>query len=437
MILEYMARRRRRYKHRSKKYWSGYHQSSHNKVHTTYGGLEQDIQSIFFRLDEHTLNRILRDYEKQYGHGARDYAARTFTKWRSRQVGMSGAVLQRLIHLVPPHLSFEQKFELLVKAASQNKNSIKVYISVKSTIESAIQTLSDSVNNALWDDLPSNLKARLSWLESDDFQAARTLLREAVRREAVIASDYLKENLNNFSRVAGQVGDNTNVQAEFNVHLLGTDVQVVLSNSMMESNKKSLRKEQNIMSDDGGKDSKGKELAKPVEDPNNLLNEALQKMPENKYKEIVGKAADEALRLQVKRRESEDDVSIVNEKLKQASRFSEDMRHAEKSDYEFSQTHRSEQGDARITVSRKTESKKFCFVATACFDDVDHPVVYNLRRLRDERIAKYSWGEKFINWYYKNGEKLAGSISKVPGARRVLKPVLWLIAYTFILTSKD
>jgi hypothetical protein len=238
-----MARRRRRYKHRSKKYWSGYHRSSHNKLHAAYGGLEYDIQSIFFRLDEHTLNLTLRDYEKRYGYGAREYAARTFTKWRSGQVGMSGTVLQRFIHLVPPHLSFKLKFDLLVKAASQNKNSIKVYVPVISTLET--------------------------------------------------------------------------------------------------------------------------------------------------------------------------------------------------SDYEFSQTHRSEQGDARITVSRKTESKKFCFVATACFDDIDHPIVSRLRRLRDERLAKYVWGQKFINWYYRNGEELADSISKIPGARTALKPILWFIAYTFTLTSRD
>jgi hypothetical protein len=432
-----MARRRRRYKHRSKKYWSGYHRSSHNKLHAAYGGLEYDIQSIFFRLDEHTLNLTLRDYEKRYGYGAREYAARTFTKWRSGQVGMSGTVLQRFIHLVPPHLSFKLKFDLLVKAASQNKNSIKVYVPVISTLENAIQVLTDSVNNALWNDLPSNLKARLSWLESDDFQAAKALLKEAVRHEAAIASGYLRENLNSFSKITGQVGSDANVQAEFNIHLLGSDIQVVLTNGVVESNKKSVGKERNFMSENGGSNPKNKDLAKPVEDPNNLLNEALQKMPEGKYKEVVGKAADEALRLQVKRRESEDDVAIVNEKLRQAARFSEDMQHSETSDYEFSQTHRSEQGDARITVSRKTESKKFCFVATACFDDIDHPIVSRLRRLRDERLAKYVWGQKFINWYYRNGEELADSISKIPGARTALKPILWFIAYTFTLTSRD
>ena len=191
------------------------------------------------------------------------------------------------------------------------------------------------------------------------------------------------------------------------------------------------------MSESGGSSSKGTELAKLVEDPDNLLNEALQRMPENKAREIMGKAADEALRLQVKRRESEDDIGIVNAKLLQAARFSEEMRQTETSAYEFSQTHRSEQGDARITVSRKPEGSRFCFVATACFGDIDHPIVSDLRAFRDKKLARHHLGRSFIAWYYENGEKLANVVSKVPGARKFLRPILWLTARTFTYTTKS
>ena len=112
------------------------------------------------------------------------------------------------------------------------------------------------------------------------------------------------------------------------------------------------------------------------------------------------------------------------------------MQHSQSSDYEFSQTHRSEQGDARITVSRRTESKKFCFVATACFDDIDHPVVSDLRAFRDERLEKNAWGRSFISWYYDNGERLAEVITILPGARVAMKPLLWVIARIFVPRRK-
>ncbi len=426
-----MAKQKRKYKRR-KQSWGSHHQSNRDKVRAIYGGLEQDVQSLFFKLDNHTLSHVLWEYEQKYGRGARDYAARTFTKWRSRRVDMSGLILERLIHIVPPHLSFEQKFEILIKAATQTKSIVMVTLPVTSTLEESIQALSDSVRNALWNDLPSNLQTRLSWLAQDDFQMAKILLREAIRHEAVTASEYLKENINNFSKVANSVSDSSNIYAEFEIYLLGTDIQVTLTNSKIESKINNTRKDIKPMSENGNNNPKGKELAKPVENPNNLLNEALQRMPESKAQEIMGKAADEALRLQVKRRESEDDVNIINEKLRSAARFSDDMEHNQSSDYNVSQTHHSEHGDARITVSRKieakSESRKFCFVATACFGNVDHPVVSDLRVFRDEKLVQYYWGRSFISWYYENGEGLASIVSKTPGARRVLRPVLWLLA---------
>lgn len=275
------------------------------------------------------------------------------------------------------------------------------------------------------------------WLTQDgDFLAAKELLKEAVRHEAIIASDYLRENISNASKLAGQIGDDVTIKAEFDIKLLSANILVTLTNSAVNSKADNVRKETNSMSENGGNNPKGSELAKPVDDPNNLLNEALQRMPENKAREVMGKAADEALRLQVKRRESEDDVGIVNEKLRQASRFSEEMRHAEKSDFDFSQTHRSEQGDARITVSRKTEAKRFCFVATACFGDIDHPTVSDLRSFRDEKLMTNPLGMSFINWYYSNGEMLAGVVSKIPGTRAAIRPVLSLIARVFVSSSK-
>jgi len=429
--------RRRRYRRRKSKSWSRYHQTKREKVHATYGGLERDVQSIFFDIDNATLERILDDYQARYGYGARNYASRTFSKWRSGNVGMSGVVLERLIHVVPPHLSFEQKYKLIAQAASLKKDTIRVNLPISLTVEEAIQTLSSSVENALFNDLPSSLKSRLTWLTQDeDFLAAKELLKEAVRHEAIIASDYLRENISNASQLASQVGDDATIKAEFDIKLLSTNILVTLTSNTVNSQTNSIRRETNYMSENGGNNPKGSELAKPVDDPNNLLNEALQRMPENKAREVMGKAADEALRLQVKRRESEDDVGIVNEKLRQASRFSEDMRHAENSDFEFSQTHRSEQGDARITVSRKTEAKRSCFVATACFGDIDHPTVSSLRTFRDEKLMLHPSGRSFVAWYYRNGKLLASVVSKIPGARAAIRPVLTLIARVFVSTSK-
>lgn len=60
-----------------------------------------------------------------------------------------------------------------------------------------------------------------------------------------------------------------------------------------------------------------------------------------------------------------------------------------------------------------------CFVATAVYNDYNHPVVYDLRCFRDNWLLKKSGGKKFVNWYYKNGPYFACFISKNKIRRKI------------------
>lgn len=70
-----------------------------------------------------------------------------------------------------------------------------------------------------------------------------------------------------------------------------------------------------------------------------------------------------------------------------------------------------------------------CFIATATMGDYDHPDVLRLRRFRDMWILKQNWGEDFVKWYYKHGEKPAEVIKnnvflKVLSYLLIVKPIL-------------
>ncbi len=70
------------------------------------------------------------------------------------------------------------------------------------------------------------------------------------------------------------------------------------------------------------------------------------------------------------------------------------------------------------------ESKEgSCFIATATMGSYGHPQVMELRHFRDEWILEKSWGESFVNWYYKYGEIAAKFIEK----SFVLKKVSYLL----------
>ena len=59
----------------------------------------------------------------------------------------------------------------------------------------------------------------------------------------------------------------------------------------------------------------------------------------------------------------------------------------------------------------------FCFVATAAYDDYDHPYVKVLRDFRDQTLARTEAGQGFIDWYYENGPGWAAFLRRHPVAR--------------------
>ncbi len=67
---------------------------------------------------------------------------------------------------------------------------------------------------------------------------------------------------------------------------------------------------------------------------------------------------------------------------------------------------------------------KVCFVATAVFNDQDHPTVEQLRRIRDERLTKSSFGNGFIRLYYVHGPTLAKVVNRFPWVKPVLSVIL-------------
>jgi hypothetical protein len=72
--------------------------------------------------------------------------------------------------------------------------------------------------------------------------------------------------------------------------------------------------------------------------------------------------------------------------------------------------------------SHGVEGKKGCFIATAVYDDYDHPIVLDLRKFRDNWLEKRIWGKKFIAKYYKFSPKFANII----GEKLILKKITML-----------
>jgi hypothetical protein len=80
-------------------------------------------------------------------------------------------------------------------------------------------------------------------------------------------------------------------------------------------------------------------------------------------------------------------------------------------------------GNMRI----ESKSGATCFVATASYMDSTHPDVVFLRSFRDNFLANYKIGVKFINWYWTYGPKLALLVSKCELFRKISKYSLQIL----------
>ena len=74
-----------------------------------------------------------------------------------------------------------------------------------------------------------------------------------------------------------------------------------------------------------------------------------------------------------------------------------------------------------------------CFIATATLGNYDHALVIELRQFRDEWILTKTWGEGFVQWYYRYGAIAAKFIEK----STLLKSIsFFFIVFPLVILSR-
>ena len=75
----------------------------------------------------------------------------------------------------------------------------------------------------------------------------------------------------------------------------------------------------------------------------------------------------------------------------------------------------------------ESKSRAACFVATAVFNNSNHPSVEYLRQFRDNVLQQSEKAKKFIKWYHTNGHLMADSICTKKWLVKVIKACLNVI----------
>jgi hypothetical protein len=199
-----VARYRRRYRSwRSRRYGRSVSPpSKYFRLKTLFGNGVDKIRDSFFELDDEALDELFSDYGAMHGDAAERYARATFPKWRARTTGLSGSTLERLVELVPPYLSPQQRLAIVEDVVSRHKRlawgSQTIRISTE-TPDQQFQELDAAIlaseNEGPLANVPESVMQAASWLYDDDVTAARGVLAEIQRREHQLLREQARKDI--------------------------------------------------------------------------------------------------------------------------------------------------------------------------------------------------------------------------------------------------
>lgn len=398
-----------KYRRSSRKYrkwnnsdWYEYHKDQRQKISDYYGGIDDDIKKIFFSLSKSMLHVIFMDYEAEHGKSKRKYAESTYAKWKDGSVNMSGDVAERLINILPKYLSFDQKFELIKKVWNNLTRVDTISVGVPSNISRPEfdRLINDAFTRTNNQNMPEIVRNRLKWLSLNDAKVANDLIIAFREYEKHILLNELRSNFSKLLSTTNLLDVNLSANGRCVVNLPSCIIELY---TISPSKRSKCDMSTNSNNDQSKKDLSNLNESFEVSNystSKSILDESLKHLPKEKAQEIIAKAAEESLRLQIKKKESKDDQEIVKSKLDDAANAAHKLSSIDKTNFRYSTQHSSEHGTTTVNIESKKRLSEGCFVATWCYENDLHPNVIELRNFRDNVLAQSHLGFTFIKCYY-------------------------------------
>lgn len=145
-----------------------------------------------------------------------------------------------------------------------------------------------------------------------------------------------------------------------------------------------------------------------------LISQAVLNLSDEQADNLKMKAAEEALRLEAKQHELNMEYvhgkKTVEDHIDTANMLDKNgklTRHSVKTEVKS--------GNSSMRIESKSGAT--CFVATATYQDPNHPDVVRLRQFRDNTLVKHALGRRFVAWYWRVGPGLSRVIERRPYLR--------------------
>jgi hypothetical protein len=351
--MSYYSRGYRRYRD-----WGEYHISKRLNLTNLFGGIVHDVEYVFFNLPSYELEALFIDYGHKYDKSAESYARSTYPLWKSGKTILSGQTAERLLELIPPRLSKNQRFELIRKLRQHCLKRVNEF--VRTPIESWRQNVIPAVEKVIKArrdfKLPDELYEKATWLADGDVEAAHRILHSIDEEEAQQCTAYLDAEFKRIEVFMAKVKNTDTVEQKISIPQ--GDIYVTIEKEKPTLLQFLFGNGRTAMSENSHELVRREDLQKALaiqQTRGNLLNLTLDELTENQKIELRKKIVEEKLRLDVSQAEANQrfyNSTLDMEGTVQKARELDQL----KSDYEVKSTFETASGNTNITVKKNNNT---------------------------------------------------------------------------------
>ncbi len=346
--------------YRSGRYWSSYHRSKRSELTSLFGGINRDIEKVFLSLPEIALDALFIEYGRKYVKSSESYARRTYSKWKRGAVKLSGKTAERLLELLPPRLSKEQRFDLIRKLRKHYQHKIREHVttSPEAWRQDVLPVINKVIGNSKGFSLPETVIKKAAWLSDGNTQVAMKILRSIEEEEAHQRTSYLEAEFKRIETFVSNVNNTDSVS--HTISIPQGDIHVFIQQENPSMLKRMLGSSGRGRMGGNEKDSIPREqLQKALamqQSRGQLLNLTLNQISESQVQELRKKILEEQIGLEVSQAKA--DQRFLNSSRDMASTIQavRSLEQSSKSDYEVRSSFETASGSTNITVKKNNNT---------------------------------------------------------------------------------
>lgn len=319
------------------------------------GGIEQDVWAIFLELNSYAREAVFTRFERVHGKAKTDYARGAYHEWKGGYKKPSAETLSRILEILPPSLSDNQRYTLIKKLRNYHYGHEKETLRLLTTPENwraeLLPLIKKQLDAGAAFELPAHVMAKATWLSQGGSQSVMAILKAIDAEEAQLRLRFIDDEFHRITVLLEHVKNMEPVGHK--IVLPQGDIHVTIrprTRSFFE-NVGRIFQGTPTMSENQLVPKHDNQLARK-ENPGSLLNVELQNLTPEQRARLAERVVDEKLSLDVNHEKAEQRFHNSTRDMANTVRAADAISRTTKADFDVHSTHDTASGRTDIRIKK-------------------------------------------------------------------------------------